>query len=72
MPLQNEWLTHFETLHSQHQLLKEHKEIIAQLSVLEKSKDKYKELDKQITESELLNAVKKLKLNKAVYNDKMK
>jgi hypothetical protein len=71
MPLQNEWLRHFEKLHSQHQLHKEQNEIITHLKDVEKTKDKYKELDQPITENELFNAAKKLKMNKAVYNDRI-
>ncbi len=36
----NEWLTHFETLHSEHKLNQKHKEILEDLKNHEKTKDK--------------------------------
>jgi hypothetical protein len=61
MPQPNEWLNHFETLHSEHHLNKEQNEIIDCLKNYEKIKDNLTELDDIITEEELRKAAKNLK-----------
>ena len=71
-PSQNQWLTHFETLHSRHTLTKNQEETLELLQESEKVKDKFNELDATITENELFNATKKLKSKKAVYSDKIR
>ncbi|CAB3997693.1 Hypothetical predicted protein [Paramuricea clavata] len=72
MPQPNEWLNHFETLHSEHHLNKEQNEIIDCLKNYEKIKDDLTELDGIITEEELRKAAKNLKPKKAAYNDKIR
>ena len=51
---------------------KKQQETLELLKKCEKRKDKFNELDKTITEIELLTATKKLKLRKAVCNDKIR
>ena len=53
MPLPSEWLTHFETLHSEHKSNKEQEKIIEYLENYEKIKHQFNELDGIITDSEL-------------------
>ena len=71
-PSQSEWLTHFETLHSEHIMTKNQEETLELLKKTEKIKDEFNELDETIVDSELFNASKKLKTKKAVYNDKIR
>ena len=70
-PNEDELLEHFQQLHSPHNLNPEHNHIIENLKSIEKDKDRYNELDAPITENELLNAMKKIKLKKAAYSDRI-
>ena len=70
-PNEDELLEHFQQLHSTHNLNPEHNHIIENLKSIEKTKDQFNELDAPITENELLNAVKKIKLKKAAYSDRI-
>ena len=71
-PSHDQWLNHFETLHSEHTLTKKQDEILELLETSEKTKNKFDELDTNITENELFTATKKLKTKKAVYSDKIR
>ena len=70
-PKDHEWLSHFEKLHAKHDLNNEHNEIIEQLNTEEKNRSQSNELDDTISENDLLNAVKKLKMKKAAYSDRI-
>lgn len=71
-PSEHDWLTHFETLHSTHNIGSEQQQIIDTLKDYENNKDQFKELDETITDNELLNAAKKIKTKKAAYSDKIR
>ena len=70
-PNEDELLEHFQQLHSTHNLNPEHNHIIENLKSIEKTKDQFNELDAPITENELLNAVKKIKLKKTAYSERI-
>ena len=71
-PKAENWSNHFSKLHSKHQLSKEHEQITENLRNIENHKDQFNMLDTEITESEILNTSKRLKLKKAVYSDRIK
>ena len=70
-PKEDELLNHFQQLHSTHNLNIEHDNIIENLKSIERSRDQFDELDAPITENELMNTVKKIKLKKATYSDRI-
>lgn len=70
-PKEDELLNHFQQLHSTHNLDLEHDNIIENLKSIERNRDQFDELDGHITENELMNAVKKIKLKKATYSDRI-
>ena len=70
-PKEDELLNHFQQLHSTHNLNIEHDNIIENLKSIERSRDQFEELDAPITENELMNKVKKIKLKKATYSDRI-
>ena len=72
MPAEDEWLAYFETLHSEHKLGDEQEEILECLKNYEKTNDQFNKLDGTITDTDLLNAAKNMKLKKAAYSDKIK
>ena len=72
MPAEDEWLAYFEKLHSEHKLGDEQEEILECLKNYEKTKDQFNKLDGTITDTDLLNAAKNMKLKKAAYSDKIK
>ncbi|CAB3986903.1 Hypothetical predicted protein [Paramuricea clavata] len=71
-PSQSQWLNHFQTLHSEHTITEKQEETIKLLKESERFKDQFNDLDKTITEKELLTATRKLKSKKAVYSDKIR
>ena len=71
-PKGDEWFNHFSKLHHKHKINEEHHEIIKTLEDKEKSRNEYNMLDTEITEHEIQINAKKLKLQKAVYSDKIK
>ena len=70
-PTASQWLNHFQKLHSEHTLTltEKQEEILKQLNEYEHTKYNSNELHQTISETELLNATKKLKTKKASYND---
>ena len=71
-PSQSQWLNHFQTLHSEHTITEKQEETLKLLKESERFKDQFNDLDKTITEEELLTATRKLKSKKAVYSDKIR
>ena len=71
-PKGEDLLNHFSKLHDSHKLSKEHEEIIENLRNREKFRHQNNTLDAEVSESELMKVVKKMKTKKAAYSDKIK
>ena len=55
------WLNHFQSLHSKNTTISMHEHEVCELQSLENGKEQIKNLDHEITEQEIRQAVKKLK-----------
>ena len=66
------WLLHFESLHSNDRLNPIQQKICNELQEEEDRKKQFRPLDYLITENEIRKAAKKLKNNKSSYSDKIK
>ena len=73
-PLESEenWLLHYESLHSNDRLNPIQQKICNELQEEEDRKKQFRPLDYLITENEIRKAAKKLKNNKSSYSDKIK
>ena len=69
---EEQWLSHFQTLHSKHSLNESQHNVIKTLNIEELNKNQYANLDHPISDSEIRNAAKKLKKNKSAYSDRIK
>ena len=66
------WLRHFQSLHSNDLLNPDHQNVVNELRKQQDSKMQSRPLDYPITELEIRTAVKKLKNNKSPYSDKIR
>ena len=66
------WLSHFERLHAKHNIGTEQQNNLQQLHLLKNNLNDNKLLDNPISESDILNAAKKLKNRKLIFSDKIK
>ena len=66
------WLRHFQSLHSDDLLNPDQQNVVNELRKQEDSKMQSRPLDYPITEIEIRTAVKKLKHNKSPYSDKIR
>jgi hypothetical protein len=69
---EEQWLSHFQTLHSKHSLNESQHNVIKTSNIEELNKNQYANLDHPISDSEIRNAAKKLKKNKSAYSDRIK
>jgi hypothetical protein len=69
---EEQWLSHFQTLHSKHSLNESQHNVIKTLNIEELNKNQYTNLDHPISDSEIRNAAKELKKNKSAYSDRIK
>ena len=67
----HDWETHFEKLHGKHNIGPAQEKILEELNELEVQRNENVSLDCSITESDILNAAKKLKNRKSSYSDKI-
>ena len=66
------WLNHFQSLHSKNTTISMHEHEVCELQSLENGKEQIKNLDHEITEQEIRQAVKKLKNKKSPFADKIR
>ena len=66
------WMSHFQTLHSNEPLNSHQEAIISELRTLENAPAQSNSLNGLITELEIYTAAKKLKNNKSPFSDKLK
>ena len=66
------WLNHFQSLHSKNTTISMHEHEVCELQSLENGKEQIKNLDHEITEQEIRQAVKKLKNKKSPFVDKIR
>ena len=67
------WLTHFQSLHSNDPRTSiNHQGVFDELLSLEKEKQQLNYLDQEVTEQEIRQAVKKLKIKKSPFVDKIR
>jgi hypothetical protein len=69
---ESQWYSHFQTLHSKHNLNTEQQEILKELHRHEENLSQHDKLDLPISGTEIRNATKKLKRNKSTYSDRIK
>lgn len=68
MPQPSEWLYHFQTLHTEHQLNKEQNEILECVKTYENIKDSLMELDHVIHWIWTTKCSQRVKIKKAVHD----
>ena len=66
------WLDHFQSLHSKNTRISMHENEVCELQSLENEKEHINNLDHEITEQEIRQAVKKLKNKKSAFVDKIR
>ena len=69
---EDQWLHHFESLHSEKQNSEEQENIMNDLKFMERIKCHDSSLNEPITEKDISDTLKKLKNKKASHSDKIK